>query len=372
MRRYNGAQQMSPRALRQHIGQLLVAGFHGHSLTPELRSLAREFSLNGIVLSGRNVEEPEQVADLTREIASLGGELPAWSAVDQEGGRVAVLERGFTTWPPMATLGRAGEPELARRFARALARELRAVGITLDFAPVLDILTNPKNGDLGDRALADAPDVVALLATPIIEELQAGGVGACGKHFPGLGDVSESSPQELRFLEHPPERLRAIELEPFRAAIAANVAAIMTAHVLVLSLDEERPASLSSRVVTDVLRHELGFDGVVLSDDLEEQALRARWNTPDAAVQAIAAGCDAVVVSSPNHDLHAATLEALIYAVEQERLPWTRVDDAFARHRRMKERFLAGRMPAGRRIPARGQLASDEHAAVAEEMARFA
>jgi beta-N-acetylhexosaminidase len=365
---------MSPRALRQQIGQLLVAGFHGHSLTPELRSLAREFSLNGILLSARNVEEPEQVAELTREIGALGAELPAWSAVDQEGGRVGVLERGFTKWPAMTTLGRSGEPDLARRFARALAHELHAVGITLDFAPVLDILTNPRNHQLGDRALAETPDVVASLGAAMVEELQAGGVAACVKHFPGLGDVSESPADGLPLIEHPPERLRAIELEPFRAAIAADVASMMVGHALVPSLDDEQPASLSSRIVTDILRNELRFDGVVLSDDLEKPPLAARWGAPDAAVQAIAAGCDAVIVGSANHDLHAASLEALIYAVEQERLPWTRVDDALARHRRMKERFGpgAGRAPAGRRVSARRPLASDEHAAIAEEMARFA
>ena len=140
-----------------------MAGFPGTSLTVELRALAREFSLGGVVYFARNVEEPAQVAEVSREIATLTDELPPWVSVDQEGGRVARFKRGFTLWPPMATLGRSGDVELARQFARALAVELRAVGVTLDFAPVLDIFTNPKNTVIGDRALAERAEDVATL-----------------------------------------------------------------------------------------------------------------------------------------------------------------------------------------------------------------
>ena len=163
-----------------------MAGFPGTSLTVELRALAREFSLGGVVYFARNVEEPAQVAEVSREIATLTSDLPPWVSVDQEGGRVARFKRGFTLWPPMATLGRSGDVELARQFARALAVELRAVGITLDFAPVLDIFTNPKNTVIGDRALAQRADDVATLGVALIEELQRGGIAACGKHFPGM------------------------------------------------------------------------------------------------------------------------------------------------------------------------------------------
>src|SRR5262245_11270512 len=169
---------MSPIALRRQIGQLLIAGFDGEQIPVELRSLAREFGLGGIILFARNVSDPEQVAELAFEAAQLSTDPPAWVSIDQEGGRVARLKSPFTEWPPMVTLGRSGDAALAERFARALAAEVRAVGITLDYAPVLDIHTNPKNAVIGDRALGDNADVVARLGAVIVRTLQAEGVAA--------------------------------------------------------------------------------------------------------------------------------------------------------------------------------------------------
>src|SRR5215471_19209411 len=248
---------MSPTALRRQIGQLLIAGFRGEQIPVEIRSLAREFSLGGVILFARNIIEPRQVAELCHEASQLTAGVPAWASVDQEGGRVARLKAPFTEWPPMATLGRSGDVRLAERFARALAAELRAVGITLDFAPVLDVHTNPKNPVIGDRALAERAGDVVRLGSAIIRTLQAEGVAACGKHFPGHGDTSVDSHLELPLLEHPPDRFRGVEFLPFRAAIQADVATIMTAHVFAPALDEKWPATLSKRVVTDMLRKEL-------------------------------------------------------------------------------------------------------------------
>src|SRR5437660_9235618 len=242
---------MSPAALRRQIGQLLVAGFNGHQIPIELRALAREFGLGGVILFARNVSEPEQVAELCYDAARLTSDVPLWVSVDQEGGRVARLKAPFTEWPPMAALGRSGDVKLAERFARALASELKAVGITLDYAPVLDVRTNPKNLVIGDRALSEKAEEVARLGAAIIRTLQAEGIAACGKHFPGHGDTSADSHVELPIVEHPPDRLRQVEFIPFKAAIEAGVATIMTAHVLVPAIDEKRPATLSRRVVYD-------------------------------------------------------------------------------------------------------------------------
>jgi beta-N-acetylhexosaminidase len=273
----------------------------------------------------------------------------------------------------MAVLGRSGDPTLATRFATALARELRAVGITLDYAPVLDIHTNPDNPVIGDRALAADADLVGRLGAAIVRALQENGVAACGKHFPGHGDTSTDSHAELPIVEHPPDRIRRVEAVPFRAAIAADVAFMMTAHILVPSLDEESPATLSRRIVQELLREELGFEGVILSDDLEMKAIADSWSVQESAVQAIAAGCDGLLVASQSGDVAvmAETLEALVHAVEDERIPRRRLDDALLRLRRAKERFLAaGMRPAGR-VALERVLGCDEHRRIADEMAAY-
>jgi beta-N-acetylhexosaminidase len=364
---------MSLRDIRKHIGQIAIAGFHGHSIPQDLRLLAKEFDLGGIILFARNVEAPDQVAEISREAQTLASELPLWVSVDQEGGRVARLKAPFTIWPPMATLGRSGDEALAARFARALAAELKAVGISLDYTPVLDVHTNPKNPVIGDRALAERADDVARLGRTIITTLQEAGIAACGKHFPGHGDTSTDSHHELPLIEHPPDRIDAVELVPFRAAIDAGVASIMTAHILIPALDDERPATLSPAIVDGLLKRKLGYDGLVLSDDLEMRAISGRYGIPEATVAAIAAGCDAVLMCGATQEQQVAALEAVIRAAEDGTLPLKRLEDALARHRRVKERFLAPAYPrplAGTAL--RAALGRDEHQAVAAEMARFA
>jgi beta-N-acetylhexosaminidase len=354
------------------MGQLLIAGFNGQQIPAELRSLAREFSLGGVILFARNVVEPEQVAELAFDAARLAADLPVWVSVDQEGGRVARLKTPFTIWPPMATLGRSGDLALAARFARALAAELKAVGVTLDFAPVLDVLTNPKNPAIGDRALAEKAEEVARLGSIIIRTLQDEGMAACGKHFPGHGDTSTDSHFELPLVEHPPERLREVEFVPFRAAVESDVATLMIGHVLVPALDERHPASLSKRIV-DLVRHELKYDGVILTDDLDMKAISNGYAVPAAAVMAIEAGCDGVLICGGDYDTQAAAVEALVHAVEEDQLRSRRVEDALERQRRAKERFLATpaavRPLTGRTL--RAAIGRDEHRAIAEEMARF-
>lgn len=355
------------------IGQLLIGSFPSTIVPKDLRALAKEFDLGGVILFSRNLEVPEQVAELAGDAELLGRTMPGWVSIDQEGGRVARLKEPFTRWPPMAVLGRARTEGLAERFGRALARELHAVGITLDYAPVLDIHTNPKNPVIGDRALADNAADVAQLGSEIIRALQSEGVAACGKHFPGHGDTGTDSHLELPLVEHPPDRLRAVEFEPFRAAIREQVAFIMTAHVLVPALDEQRPATLSPAIVQRLLREELGYGGVILSDDLEMKAVSARTPVPLAAVQAIQAGCDGVLVCSGDVELQAATLEALVKAVEAGEISRTRLDEAMKRQRKAKEQFLAGERPTmSARIRELGSIIGrDEHQAIAAEMAAF-
>ena len=364
--------------MRHEIGQLLIGSLPGTTIPQEMRSLAREFQLGGVTLFKRNIEAPEQVLELSRDLQELAFGQPLWVAVDQEGGSVARLRSPFTEWPAMAALGRSGDVALASRFAAALAEEMRAVGVTLDYAPVLDIHTNPKNPVIGDRALSEDPQKVAALGAAIIDGLQSNGIAACGKHFPGHGDTSVDSHHDLPIVEHPPDRIRRVECVPFEAAIRQGVAFIMTAHVLVPALDEEKPATLSRRIVFDLLRDELGFEGVILSDDLEMKALARDYSVADAAVQAINAGCDGVLIcralSNDRHkdvNVQATAIEALVHAVEDGRIPYGRIEDALKRQRRAKERFLVPVEPRGPRMPLEHLLGCEAHLRVADEMARF-
>jgi beta-N-acetylhexosaminidase len=358
---------MSLRDVRRRIGRFAIVGFAGESAPAELREIVRRFDLGGVIYFARNIVEPAQVRELSRELASLADAWPFWISVDQEGGRVARLKRPFTEWPPVATLGRGGDESLARRFATALAVELQSVGINLDYTPVLDVDTNASNPVIGDRALASRAEDVARLGSAIIGALQAGGVSACGKHFPGHGDTSTDSHHELPIVEHALDRLDAVELVPFRAAIAADVATIMAAHVLLTAIDERQPASLSPRVVDGLLKRQLGFQGVVISDDLGMKAIANRAALPDAAVAAIAAGCDAVLLCNSTPDEQVAALEALIKAAESGRLSADRLDDALRRQEQTKATLR--RDPAS--TPGLDVIGCDDHQAVAAAMSAW-
>ena len=358
---------MSVRELRRHVGRLAIVGFDGHSVPDDLRALIAEFDLGGVIYFARNVADPRQLAELSREVAALARDWPLWISVDQEGGRVQRLKAPFTEWPPVRTLGRSGDAALTRRFAAALATELCAVGINLDYAPVLDVLTNPRNPAIGDRALSDRSDEVARLGAVLIETLQASGVAACGKHFPGHGDTSVDSHHELPVLDHDRRRLDAVELPPFRQAIAAGVASIMVAHLTLPALDPERPASLAPAIIQTLLKDTLRFPGVVLSDDLGMQAVSGSRSLPVAAVDALVAGCDAVLLCNVSIDEQARALEAVIRAAESNELTRTRIDDAMARQHQVKVRFLADRRPA-RDLALVG---CEAHQSVAREMAAW-
>ena len=350
-----------------------MAGFSGATIPDDLRLVARDFDLGGVILFDRNVEAPQQVAELAYDAQQLSSELPLWVSIDQEGGRVARLREPFTVWPPMQTLGRSGEEALARQFAEALAEELRTVGISLDYVPVLDVHTNAGNPVIGDRALSDNAETVARLGGEVIAALQASGVAACGKHFPGHGDTTVDSHHDLPVVDHSRERLREVELVPFRAAIARDVAMIMTAHVLYPALDPDAPATISSRIVSGLLREELAFGGVVATDDMSMRGIAEGRSIDESSVEAIIAGCDMVLLCEPNVEEQVATLEAIIHAVEAKTVPLTRVEDALTRGRRVKERFLS-ETSDWRPPPPEGlrRLGCDEHVAVADAMQQYA
>jgi beta-N-acetylhexosaminidase len=338
-------------------GQLLFVGFDGVAAPAQVLERIHEGRIGGVVLFKRNVAAPDQLREL---VAALRGAAPASApllvAMDQEGGRVQRLRGPWTEWPAMRRVAERGDPATTAAVAAGLARELRDVGIELDFAPVVDVDTNPANPVIGDRSFARTAEEVSRHARAFIAALQAGGVAACAKHFPGHGDTAQDSHLELPRLDHDLARLASVELPPFRAAIEAGVASIMTAHVLLPRLDPDRPATLSPRALA-ILRGDLGYDGVVFSDDLEMRAVADRWSIEDRLELSLRAGCDALLVCSDVAlwERGLAHLETLPAALLGE--PLRRVAD-------LKARF-AGRARAGFGAPPYA-----DHVALADDLRR--
>ncbi len=288
--------------LESAAGSVIVYGFHGLTVPDALRSWIDAGSVAGVILFKRNIESVEQAQALIESCTMAeDASLPLLTCVDQEGGRVARFGSPFVTLPAMRTLAAQGDVRLTRAVGEMLGRQLRAVGINLDFAPVLDVDTNPHNPVIGDRSFGRDPEAVIEQALAFAEGLHEGGVLSCGKHFPGHGDTDLDSHFDLPVLRHDRSRLDRIELAPFRAAVG-RLPSLMTAHVVFESFDS-RPATVSPAVVTDLLRKEIGYDGAVFSDDLEMKALSDRYPIEEAGVIAIEAGCDLLLVCS---DLDAA------------------------------------------------------------------
>jgi beta-N-acetylhexosaminidase len=304
--------------IRRAAGRLVVCGFAGTKVTPELKELVREVQPLGLILFARNIESPEQLCELNRELKALRKDEPLFLSVDQEGGRVARIRKPATEWPAMRRLGQLGDDKLVERIGRALAQELRAMNFDLDYAPVLDVDTNPKNPVIGDRSFSEVPATVAKLGAALIRGLQGAGVGACGKHFPGHGDTDKDSHLDLPFVEHELPRLREVEWLPFRAAIAANVSSIMTAHVVVKDLDENLPATLSPKVLR-FLREELAYKGVIVSDDLEMKAVADRFSLRDMADKGLNAGVD-VFLACNKYEVTLELYRSIVNAVEDGRV----------------------------------------------------
>ena len=328
-------------ALAQAAGQLLTVGFDGPSLPAELERRIAAGYVGGAMLFRPNIEAPAQVASLVASLRRAPARPDFLVAIDQEGGLVQRLRSPLTVWPDMLSVGTAGDVGRTEQVGRALGHELAALGIGWDFAPVLDVHTNPDNPVIGKRAFGTTPEAVAAHALAFWRGLRSAGVLGCGKHFPGHGDTRTDSHLELPVVDHPLERLRAVELAPFAAAAAAGMEAIMTAHVLFPALDPDRPATLSRRVLTDLLRGELGFRGVIVSDDLGMKAVADRYPIGELAVAAVDAGADVLLIREPA-SAQVLAHEALVRAGEREPRMAQRIEESAARVAALKAACRVG------------------------------
>ncbi|MFW6136167.1 MAG: beta-N-acetylhexosaminidase [Chloroflexota bacterium] len=289
---------LSRMTLEQKVGQLFVVWFEGAEYSDALDRMIRELNVGGIVLFGPNVGSAEEVTTLINAAqataAQAGAGIPLIVATDHEGGSVNRFADGLTRFPSSMAVAATGSLENARAQAGVMAEELTALGINMNLAPVVDVNTNPDNPVIGVRSFGSDPHTVADFGAVMIEELQQHGLVATAKHFPGHGDTAVDSHDALPVLPHDRQRLDEVELVPFRAAIDAGVDAVMTAHVALSAVDptSDLPATLSSVVLTDLLRGELGFDGLVATDSLGMRALDETVGLADASAMAFQAGAD--------------------------------------------------------------------------------
>ena len=337
------AEAVAAMSTEQKVSQLLVAGIEGTQLGQDAVQAVQDYQVGGVILFGRNVESAWQLAELTNGLKDLNGDYtPLFLCVDQEGGRVdrmpPEVERTPSAWSVGQTLDTEG---VGAAYGALLAEECAAFGFNMDFAPSLDIWSNPDNTVIGDRAFGNDWEWTAFFGMSAVESMEEqGGVIPVVKHFPGHGDTSVDSHVALPVVDKSLEELWQSELVPFNmvlnqedyfgAQAGPSAPAVMVAHILLSQVDPDYPASLSHRVVTGLLRGEMGFDGVVCTDDLTMGAVSNTYGMGEAAVLAVEAGCDLLLVCHGADNLTAAR-DALLEAADSGRLSPERLDESVKR-----------------------------------------
>jgi beta-N-acetylhexosaminidase len=367
---------LSRMSTEEKVGQVMMGFFRGPALSEEQVNRIRELHLGGVILytGSGNIENTAQVAALNESIqttAKEAGVLPLFISIDQEGGLVCRLTQGVTVFPGNMALGATGSDTLAASSAEVMARELRALGITMNFAPVVDVNSNPANPVIGIRSFGSSPEEVARLGRASIAPYRQAGVVCTAKHFPGHGDTDVDSHVGLPIVNHDRSRLEAIELYPFRAMVRGGVPAVMTAHVVVPALDPSGlPATLSAPIL-DILRKEIGFSGLIITDSMGMGAIVQGWGLEEAAILSFLAGADILLYGADKGhepDEQDRVYLALLDAVRSGRIPMKRLNASVRRILAAKQAYgiLDAPFPDNNWQAA---LATPENLAVADEVA---
>lgn len=326
--------------LEEKIGQMIVAGFEGPRVDGHVESLIREHQIGGLILFERNIEDEKQLASLIADLkaANKDNRLPLFIAVDEEGGRISRLPQGSPRFPSSKALGEQDDPDYSFTVGQEIGAALAAFGFNMNFAPVLDIFSNPQNEVIGDRSFGDNPEIVSELGIAVMRGLQSKNIVSVVKHFPGHGDTRTDSHIGLPVVGYDRERLDGFEFVPFKEAIDSGAEAIMTAHIMYPELDLGKPATMSRKILTGILRHDLGFRGLIITDDLEMGAITKNYALEEAALEAVLAGADILLVChSSKHQEQ--VLSRLIAAVQNGELTVERIGESVARIIRLKQKY---------------------------------
>ncbi|MGK4044122.1 beta-N-acetylhexosaminidase [Heyndrickxia oleronia] len=325
--------------LEDKIGQMILAGISGTTMDTNAKKLINQYHVGGIIFYKNNFETPEQTVRLVNQLkAENSSYLPLLLSIDQEGGRVTRLPGGLVNFPPNNQIGKVNDPEFSYKVGTLLGHELKEFGLNLNFAPVLDINSNPNNPVIGDRSFGNNSEIVSELGIQTMKGIQSQNVISTIKHFPGHGDTSVNSHLELPIVNKSLKELKELELIPFERAIDSGADVVMVAHILLPELDNTNPASMSKAVMTNLLRKQLSFTGVIITDDMTMGAITEHFDIGKAAVESVKAGSDIILVGHDYNNVVKIT-SSLKTAVENGEISEQRLNESIERIIQLKRKY---------------------------------
>lgn len=356
-------------SIEEKVGQLAIIGLDGKSMDKNALSFIQNYHVGGFILFKDNIESAGQTLRLLNQLKESNADdpesIPLWLSVDQEGGKVSRMPSEFTKMPTARQIAGKGDTDYTFAVGQSLGAELGSLGFNMDFAPVLDINSNPNNPVIGDRSFGSDADTVSAHGKAMMEGIASQGIASVAKHFPGHGDTSVDSHKNLPVVDKSLKELLGFELLPFQEAIASDVDAIMVGHLLMTKLDKDHPASISKAVITDLLREQLDYDGVVITDDMTMQGLTGGNDIGAAAVDAVLAGGDILLVCH-EYDLQKKVLDTVLQRAKDGTIAQDRLDESVYRILRLKAQYELTDEPIASVDP------SDVNATVSDYLAPYA
>lgn len=324
--------------LDEKIGQLFIVGFEGETVNDEIVDLISNRKVGGLILFARNIVNSSQLIELNNSLRKIQSDIPLFISVDEEGGLVSRVPNEFEALPSSGEIGNYNSEEISYKVGAIIAKELKALGFNMDFAPVLDINSNPNNTVIGERAFGDNADIVTRLGIKTMEGIRDGGIIPVVKHFPGHGDTDVDSHYGLPIVTKTLDELNSLEFIPFKEAINNGADVVMISSIILSSIDSENPSTMSEKVMTDILRGDLGFDGVIATDDMTMAAIMDNYNLTDAVVMSIKSGADLVLVCH-GYDNILNSILAVKDAVNSGIISEERIDESVDRILKLKEKY---------------------------------
>ncbi|AAO36651.1 beta-N-acetylhexosaminidase [Clostridium tetani] len=332
--------KLNSMSLDEKIGQLLIVGFDGYEANKNIESLIKKNYVGGVILFGNNIRSAEQTMKLTNSLKSINSKnkIPLFISVDEEGGRVSRMPKELEKLPSNKIIGEINNSNLSYNIGKIISKELTCLGFNMNFAPILDINSNLQNPVIGDRSFGNNPNLVTRLGIKTMEGLREGNIIPVIKHFPGHGDTSVDSHVGLPLINHDMKRLKEFELIPFKEAINNNADVVMISHILLPKIDSSYPATMSKIIIKDVLRNDLKFNGVVITDDMTMSAITKNFDISNAAIKSINAGTDIILICH-GYDNEIYVINSIKEAVENNIITEDKINESVYRILKLKEKY---------------------------------